>query len=218
MIHYHGTPITPRSVAIEMLRRRHGLVSYAHPEQMGIVAEVCQSFVLDNGAFTYWKQGGSINVELYANWVKKWWKHPGFDFCLIPDVIGGTEAENEAMFASWFSVRMPLRDSRCVPVWHMHESIDRLKRLCRELPRVALGSSGQWATPGTADWWDRMGEAMDSIPRAGGYTGRTGVPVGRFPTPRACAGSGSQGTAFEYAKSGKVRNTLPDLPGAGSGM
>ena len=129
---------------------------------MGIVAEVCQSFVLDNGAFTYWKQGGSINVELYANWVRRWWKHPGFDWCLIPDVIDGDEAANDAMFARWFSVGMGF-DHRCVPVWHMHESLTRLQRLCREFPRVALGSSGQWSTPGTADWWDRMGEAMDAI-------------------------------------------------------
>lgn len=162
MIHYHGTPITPRSVAVEMLRRRHGLVSYAHPEQIGIVAEVCQSFCLDNGAFTHWKAGGSVNVELYAEWVRRWWRHPGFDWCLIPDVIDGDEAANDAMFARWFSAGMPF-DHRCVPVWHMHESIARLQRLCRDFPRVALGSSGQWATPGTSDWWDRMGEAMDAI-------------------------------------------------------
>jgi len=28
---------------------------------------------------------------------------------------------------------------------------------------VALGSSGQWKTPGAASWWDRMAEAMAVI-------------------------------------------------------
>jgi hypothetical protein len=50
-----------------------------------------------------------------------------------------------------------------VPVWHMHESLDRLARLCDRWPTVALGSSGQWATPGTAGWWARMSEALDAI-------------------------------------------------------
>jgi hypothetical protein len=66
-------------------------------------------------------------------------------------------------FPGGFSAGMPLCDPRCVPVWHMHESIERLQRLCRQNHRVALGSSGQWATPGTDDWWSRIGEAMDAI-------------------------------------------------------
>lgn len=162
MIHYHGTPITPRSVAINVLSRRHACVSYAHTEQVGIAFEVCQSVILDNGAFSLWKStlGQKVNVALYAAWVRRWWKHPGFDFCFIPDVIDGSEAENEAMFAEWHLAGMPLCDERCVPVWHMHESLERLDRLCRQYPRVALGSSGQWATVGTADWWERMSQAM----------------------------------------------------------
>ena len=165
MIHYHGTPITPKSVAINVLARRHACVSYAHPDQVALAFEACQSVILDNGAFSLWRAtcGQRVNVECYAEWVRRWWKHPGFDFCFIPDVIDGSEADNDLMMAEWRGAGMPLLDARCVPVWHMHESFERLHRLCRQYPRVALGSSGKWATPGTADWWDRMGDAMDAI-------------------------------------------------------
>lgn len=48
----------------------------------------------------------------------------------------------------------------------MHEDLSRLAYLvrCAEgrvYPAVALGSSGQWATPGTDNWWVRIGEAME---------------------------------------------------------
>lgn len=160
MIHYHGTPITPNKAAIDVLTRRHACISFARPDQMNIAAEVCQSFMLDNGAFSYWRAGaGEINVEFYARWVERWERHPGFDWCLIPDVIAGSEDNNDRKIAEWFAAGM----RHGVPVWHLHESLERLQRLCRTYPRVALGSSGQWAVVGTADWWDRMGAAMDAV-------------------------------------------------------
>ena len=59
MIKYHGTPIGGKNTdAAELLRGRHALVSHAHPEQLGIVLENCQSFILDNGAFSEWKKSG----------------------------------------------------------------------------------------------------------------------------------------------------------------
>lgn len=166
MVHYHGCPITPRDAAIQVLARRHACISYAHPAQVELAAEVCQSFILDNGAFSAWKQGGSINVELFAEWVTRWHRHPGFDWALIPDVIDGSEEENDRMLGTWRNVYGDF--AHCVPVWHMHESIGRLARLCRTFPRVALGSSGQFATVGTPDWWTRMAEAMDAICDADG--------------------------------------------------
>jgi hypothetical protein len=161
VIHYHGCPITPRDAAIQVLARRHACISYAHPAQVELAAEVCQSFILDNGAFSAWKQGGSVNVELFAEWVTRWHRHPGYDWCLIPDVIDGTEAENDRMLGTWLNAYGSF--AHCVPVWHMHESVARLARLCRTFPRVALGSSGEFATVGTPAWWGRMAEAMDAV-------------------------------------------------------
>ena len=53
MIHYHGTPCggTRQDVA-RFLMGRHALVPFPRQDDMGIVAEVCQSFVFDNGAFS----------------------------------------------------------------------------------------------------------------------------------------------------------------------
>lgn len=166
MIHYHGGPITPLSVAHATWTRRHAFVSFERPEQIALAAEVCQSFALDNGAFSVWKRGATLDVQGYARWVDEWRQHPGFDFALIPDVVDGGEAENDAMFARWRQAGGRLLED--VPVWHLHESYERLARLCRIYPRVALGSSGEWSEVGTSAWWQRMGGAMDVICDADG--------------------------------------------------
>lgn len=136
---------------------RHALVPFPRRDDMGVVADVCQSFVFDNGAFTVWKQGGQLDVPGYIAWCDEWHRHPGFDWALIPDVIDGNEDDNDTLLADW------PRHIRGVPVWHMHESIDRLVRLGNEWQTVALGSSGQFATPGTESWWQRMSVAMNEL-------------------------------------------------------
>ena len=158
MKHYHGTPIggTRQDVA-RFLQGRHALVPFPRPDDAGIVADVCKSFVFDNGAFTVWKQGGQLDVEGYLRWVDDWHRHPGFEWALIPDVIEGDEAENDALLDAW-PLHLP-----GVPVWHLHESLERLQRLAAQWRTVALGSSGQWATPGAAGWWQRMADVMGAI-------------------------------------------------------
>jgi len=158
MIHYHGTPIGgSRQDAARFLMGRHALVPFSYPDDIGVVAEVCQSFCLDNGAFTVWKQGGTLDVPGYIQWVAQWSQHPGFDFALIPDVIDGTEEANDALLRSWPKV-LP-----GAPVWHMHESFVRLQYLSRNYRVVALGSSGQFASVGTPQWWERMNQAMRAV-------------------------------------------------------
>lgn len=161
MIHYHGTPVGgSRQDAARFLIGRHALVPFPRRDDMGVVAEACQSFVFDNGAFTIWKQGGTLDVDGYAKWVLEWCKHPGFNWALIPDEIEGDEADNDAHIEAWKDSGLALYG---VPVWHMHESIERLCQLSDEWPTVALGSSGQWPNPGTAGWWGRISAAMDAV-------------------------------------------------------
>lgn len=158
MIHYHGTPIGgTRQDAARFLHGRHALVPFPRQDDMGAVAELCQSFVFDNGAFSIWRKGGTLDVDGYTRWVDDWHRHPGFDWALIPDVIDGDEDANDRLLEQW-PAHLP-----GVPVWHLHESVDRLVRLASQWRAVALGSSGQWATPGTAAWWKRMSEAMAAI-------------------------------------------------------
>ena len=155
MIHYHGTPVGgPEDQAGRFLRGRHAMVSFANPSNLGVALEVCQSVVLDNGAFTLWRKGGDVDVPKYRAWVNALAGHPSLDWCLIPDKIDGNEQDNRALVDAWSC------EVESVPVWHMHESLGFLDYLICHFRTVALGSSGQWPTPGTDSWWRRMGEAM----------------------------------------------------------
>lgn len=163
MIHYHGTPITPNSSALAAISGGHAFVSFAYPDQLGMVIEVCQSFAVDNGAFSAWKSGRPVtDWSRYYAWVSELHRYPIFDFAVIPDVIDGSEEANDALIDEW-----PWRDAKSswagAPVWHLHESIERLVRLALEWPRVCLGSSGQYATVGNSKWWGRMAEAMNAV-------------------------------------------------------
>lgn len=162
MIHYHGCPVSgPRDSAERFYSGRHSMVSFAHPGHLEMIAEYAQSFALDNGAFTTWRSGEQFDFDGYCNWVREWMDHPGFDWALIPDVIAGDEEQNDellARFVGRFGLLSPI-----VPVWHLHESIGRLRRLCGSFRRVALGSSGKWRTPGTDTWKARMRDVMSAV-------------------------------------------------------
>lgn len=159
MIAYHGTPVGgTRPDAARFLKGRHALVSFAYPEDMPIVADACASFVLDNGAFTMWRGGKTPDWDAYLEWVRLWSKHPGFDWWLIPDVIGGTEDQNKCLTFQ-YGRKAPYG----VPVYHLHESLEYAAQLSETFSRVAIGSSGDWPNPGTPSWWDRMGDVMEAM-------------------------------------------------------
>lgn len=159
LIHYHGSPIGgTQDEAARFFARRHAFISFAHRHQETIVKEVCQSFALDNGAFSVWKRGGELDIDGLYKWYGETLKHPSCDWSVIPDVIDGTEKQNDELISGW-----PFSKSQGVPVWHYHESLERLQRLSESWPRVALGSSGEWPTPGTPSWWGRTTEAMKAV-------------------------------------------------------
>jgi hypothetical protein len=159
MKHYHGTPMGgKRQDVARILQGRYALIPFGRIEDLPVAAEVCRGFCFDNGAFTAWRKGEPItDWHGYYRLCYEWRHHPRFEFALIPDVIDGTEADNDELLNDW------PRGAAGVPVWHLHESIDRLKRLARNWLTVALGSSGVWATPGTEGWWQRMDEAMAAV-------------------------------------------------------
>lgn len=101
MIHYHGGPITPETAARRAWHGRHAFISYAHPKQIGLVAETAQSFALDNGAFSFWKARKPVDWRGYYDFVRDWRRHPGFDFAVVPDVIDGSEDENDLLAEAW---------------------------------------------------------------------------------------------------------------------
>lgn len=138
MKHYHGGPVTPASCAMKVWKNGFAFVSFAHLSQLHLALDISQGVGLDNGAFTFWKNKQDINWQPYYDLVEELKNHPRFDFCIIPDVIDGGEAENDRLLCEW-----PC-GSCGVPVWHMNESDERFIRLCNEYDRVAIGSCGEY--------------------------------------------------------------------------
>lgn len=159
MIHYHGLPITPATVAAKAIDAGHAFISFAHPEQLSVAIEICQSFAIDNGAFSAWRSGNPItDWTAFYDWALNLRKVPSCDFAVIPDVIDGNEADNDALLRD-----CPLPTWFGAPVWHLHESLERLEQLANTYVRVCFGSSGEFSTVGTTQWWSRMGQAMRVI-------------------------------------------------------
>lgn len=154
-IHYHGTPITPRSVLLT-LKGRFFCVSHADHRDVGIAHQIGQGVMLDNGAFSAWRIGKPTRWPEYYQWVEPWldWHTT---WAVVPDVIGGDDEANDELIRQW------PHGYRGAPVWHMHESINRLQRLCEEWPRVCVGSSGTYSHVGGDKWRRRMDEAMDAV-------------------------------------------------------
>ena len=159
MIHYHGLPITPATAANKAVEAGHAFVSFVHADQLCVAVEVCQSFAIDNGAFSAWKRGEPVqDWRAFYEWAAACKLVPSCDFAVVPDVIDGSEADNDALLAEW-----PMPRWFGAPVWHMHESLDRLERLATAWPRVCIGSSGEFTMIGTQAWWGQISRAMRTV-------------------------------------------------------
>jgi hypothetical protein len=159
MIHYHGTPITPRADLLTMAGR-HFCVSYSAPRDIEPCLEIGASVMLDNGAFSAWTRGQTPSWAEFYRWATQYLGHP--HWAVIPDVIDGDEEQNDALLAE-----CPLPRPLAAPVWHLHESIDRLLRLADAYPRLCFGSSGDYRTPGTPGWRARVDVAWEALTRTG---------------------------------------------------
>ena len=60
MLHYHGTPITPKA-ELEKLKGKHFCVSYADPRAADWCVSNAQSIMWDNGAFSTYTRGKDFN-------------------------------------------------------------------------------------------------------------------------------------------------------------
>ena len=164
MIKYHGTPFSgSKSEAAEALIGRHAFVSFAAPDQLDICLDVCQSIALDNGAFSAWKSGKTIDWKDYFRWAMNLMRHPCVDWAVIPDVIDGDETANASLMARWSEWFHTDAMSFGVPVWHMHESDTKLKYLAHAYKRIAIGSSAEFSQVGSHKWHERMHWAMKLI-------------------------------------------------------
>jgi hypothetical protein len=164
----YGLPLNPRHL-LEELAGASFCVSYATRQKLGSQLEDAirlvgknRMLLVDNGAFSMHKQGISARDEAYQDAYEAW-AQDILDRCpqavaVIPDVIGGTEAENAELVST-----TTLDYERAMPIWHMHESIDYLLHLCEGFNYVGIGSSGAYWKTGSPEWHARIGFAMAAI-------------------------------------------------------
>lgn len=157
-IHYHGTPLTPRSDLVKMAGK-HFCVSYANPGDADWCLANGQSVLWDNGAFTFKTQGKPVDWAKFYAWLEPKLGHP--HWAIIPDVIDGDVAEQRALVAQWPHGFMGS------PVWHMALSIDYLLDLANHWPRLCFGSSGAFWQVGSDRWCRRADEAFNALEKRG---------------------------------------------------
>ncbi|NDG31959.1 hypothetical protein EB118_18035 [bacterium] len=157
MIHYHGTPLTPRAKLLEM-SGRHFCVSFAHPCDIEICLDIGQSVMLDNGAFSAFTKGKALNEQGFYDWCEKHLTHP--HWAVVPDVIDGSVELQREKLKPW-----PFPKELSAPVWHLGLSIDWLLELADHWPKICFGSSGEYWQVGSPKWEKRMDEAFEALCR-----------------------------------------------------
>lgn len=155
MIHYHGTPISPRKELMKM-SGRHFCVSFAHPQDIDVCLDIGQSVMLDNGAFSAFTKGKELDFNGFCNWCDQHLQHP--HWAVIPDVIDGDESQQRELLKKWHYPK-----ELSAPVWHLGLSIDWLLELTDNYEKVCFGSSGQYWKIGSDSWHRRMDEAFEAL-------------------------------------------------------
>jgi hypothetical protein len=163
VIKYHGTPCSPMKVFYEAFTGRNVLIPYPRPDDLKRAIEVCDKIILDNGAFSIWKKNITVDWNKFYNWVEPLIDR--IEFFFIPDVIDGTEEENDLLIDDYINRRIV----KGVPIWHVNESIDRLKRLSNMFSYIAIGSAGEYSQLNTNNWNAKMHLAMKAICDKDGY-------------------------------------------------
>lgn len=160
MLHYHGTPITPREELLT-LAGKHFCVSFAAPQDLKTCLQIGQSVMLDNGAFSAFTRGKELDLGGFYKWIEPVLAPP--HFAVIPDAIGGDVEEQHKMIASWPWKTLGY-DNSCA-VWHLDKPFSHLHHLIFAFPKIALGSAGEFWEVGSEKWCRRMDETFNEIER-----------------------------------------------------
>lgn len=173
-----GTPVTNRE-EFNKLSNVSFCVSFYNRAKLGLQLEDCmrivnessdQILMIDNGAFSAHMAGIELDEaywEQFALWASNIMDRCPSAVAVIPDVIGGTEAQNDDL-SDWF---FQMCEDKCIrvdpertmAVWHLHESMERLWDLAGAHRYVAFGSSGQYLDASSSLWQDRIREAFETV-------------------------------------------------------
>lgn len=154
-IHYHGTPMTPRADLLK-LAGKHFCVPFSDPRDAETCVSIGQSVMFDNGAFSAYTKGKSLDVPAYYRWLDPLLHHP--HWAVVPDVIDGSVNDQRALVAGW-----PFPTFLGAPVWHLALPIEWLLELCETWPRVCFGSSGAYWRVGSPAWCRRVDSAFNAL-------------------------------------------------------
>jgi len=160
MIKYHGTPFSPVHLFEQHMKGKNILIPFSRRDTLKRALKSGANIIFDNGAYTLWKQGKKVDWDKYYDWVKKHYER--ITYFIIPDVIDGTELENNNLIKNYYSQDFD-NQTKAVPVWHVAESFERLQKLMNSFDYVAFGSSGEFQVLGTSKWHSRMHEVMKFV-------------------------------------------------------
>lgn len=159
MIHYHGTPLTPRSEFLKLAGKSF-CVSFADPRSADDCLQIGQSVMWDNGAFSLHTKGKVPDWGAYYSWLEP--RISPVHWAVVPDVIDGDIEQQRALVATW-----PFARELAAPVWHMGLDIAHLLDLAEQWPRVCFGSSARYWQVGSDLWCRRADQAWNALAKRG---------------------------------------------------
>lgn len=160
MIHYHGTPLTPRTELMKMAGK-HFCVPFADARDADWCLAHGQSVMWDNGAFSVWKSGAVIDWNKLYAWLEARLGQP--HWAVVPDVINGSIEQNLELIRQW-----PFHKNVSAVVWHLNEGIDHLFRLIDlGFSKVCFGSTEEYEPVGGPAWERLMYTIFNELYRRG---------------------------------------------------
>jgi len=146
---------------------RSVLIPFVSDVDLSRALKDCSSIILDNSAFTFWRNGTKVNDDFwdkYYQWVREIYNNKKLDWFIIPDVIMGSEIENNRLIDKFLATQKDIVP-KGVPVWHTNESHERLKMLCDRFDRVCIGSADEkvYGKVGDNKWFNNLDLAFSKI-------------------------------------------------------
>lgn len=200
-----GTPVTPKHL-LKTLAGSSFCVSFADPRDLYDCAELVgedQILVLDNGAFTHWRQGkGAIDRDAFWKWANDAQYYCPQAVAVIPDVIEGSEYDNllECSYAVRGDDCYADYPDRVMAIWHLNDSLEQLEKFARIFNFVGFGSCAEF------DVQSKRSAYLARIREASAVLDRVEFEHGRRPWVHLMRGLGvfAELTRFESADSTNV--------------
>lgn len=170
--HVHGTPITPAARIADLAPTSFCLSYWNRHDHRPYLSRLDENGVLllDNGAFSVFMHNlrnpdRQIIPDTdywtgFYGWAREIMHREPRAMLIIPDSIGGDAATNAEMIGN---LPDDIPHDRAIPVWHLHEPLEYLSWLAEQFGTVAFGSSGEFRSPDTVRWRQRVDQALTHL-------------------------------------------------------